>query len=78
VVKPPEPHPPISERYMSNSPLVESGVLINTVKVALNQQRESEKKAALEASGSGGAGGGGPNTPNAAGKGKKKVIRVRG
>jgi len=75
---------------MPNSPLVESGVLVNTVKVALNQQRESEKKAALEASGggggssssaggaTGGGGSGGPNVPSGAGKGKKKVIRVRG
>jgi len=70
VIKPPEPLPPMSERYGTNSPLVEAGVLVETVKVALKQQAENDKKA-LE-----GPAGSQPGTP--AGKGKRKVVRVRG
>jgi len=69
VPKPPQPLPPLSERYNPNSPAIESGVLVDTVKVALKQQ----EKAALEASSSA-AGGQGAGL----GKGKRKVVRVRG
>lgn len=62
---------------MANSPAIASGVLVDTVKVALKQQ----EKAAIEASasGSGAPGTGGPGEQGAgAGKGKRKVMRVRG
>jgi len=68
VPKPPQPLPPLSERYNPNSPAIASGVLVDTVKVALKQQ----EKAALEASSVAGSQGAG------LGKGKRKVVRVRG
>ena len=64
--KPPEPFPLIDERYGGYSPLIEAGILVNTVKVALKQQKEDTKKAPE------------PSLANsAAGKGKRKVVRVR-
>lgn len=70
VPSPPEPLPSVTDRLGVRSPLVEAGILVETVKVAINQQmeeakkeKEKEKQAASSA---------------AAGKPKKKVMRVRG
>lgn len=70
VPRPPEPLVPVPDRLGVRSPLVEAGILLETVKVALNQQAEEAKKEKEKekqaASGS------------STGKPKKKVLRVRG
>ncbi|KAH8115969.1 signal recognition particle, SRP19 subunit [Phellopilus nigrolimitatus] len=62
--QPPEPQPPLARRVSAYSPALPSGVLVDTVKAGLSA-------AAAEA-----AAGGAP--PGAGGKGKRKVVRVRG
>jgi signal recognition particle subunit SRP19 len=70
---PPTPHPPLANRVSSYSPALVSGVLIDAVKAGMN---------ATEAGGAGGPAGpgAGPGGPGGAGmgKGKRKVVRVRG
>ncbi len=56
----------MEERYGGHSPLIESGMLVNTMKVALKQQKEDEKKAPESSLAN-----------STAGKGKRKVVRVR-
>jgi len=68
--EPPSPLPEISQRLPPWSPALESGVLLDTMKVALGQGEKGEGAGAGAAGGPGGAG--------MAGKGKRKVIRVRG
>lgn len=82
---PPQPIPDLNQRYTRYTPLAESGVLIDTVKVAIKQAKEAEKAESTNAQGqiagaSGtGSGAGGTGAQGAgAGKGKRKVIRVRG
>ncbi|KZV96870.1 signal recognition particle, SRP19 subunit [Exidia glandulosa HHB12029] len=60
---PPTPLPPMSERVSQYSPALESGVLVEAVKASMNPPQD---------------GSGAPAIPGGAGKGKKKVIRVRG
>jgi len=64
---PPEPHPPLASRLSTYSPAISTGVLIETVKAGMNATENSAV----------GAGPGAPPTA-AAGKGKRKVVRVRG
>lgn len=64
---PPEPHPPLGSRVSTYSPAISTGVLIETVKAGIS---------AAENSAMGGSVPGAP--PAAAGKGKRKVVRVRG
>lgn len=63
---PPEPHPPLGSRVSPYSPAISTGVLIETVKAGMNAVENSAV----------GSGPGGP--PAGAGKGKRKVVRVRG
>ncbi len=56
----------MEERHGGHSPLIESGMLVNTMKVALKQQKEDEKKAPESSLAN-----------STAGKGKRKVVRVR-
>ncbi|KAG6334507.1 hypothetical protein ID866_4578 [Astraeus odoratus] len=60
---PPEPHPPLANRLSPYSPILPTGVLIETVKAGMNAQDQG--------AGPGMTGGGMQ-------KGKRKVIRVRG
>lgn len=64
---PPEPHPPLNSRVSTYSPALSTGVLIETVKAGMNAAENP-------------ATGGGPGAPPtaASGKGKRKVVRVRG
>ncbi|KAL1744158.1 signal recognition particle, SRP19 subunit [Schizophyllum fasciatum] len=62
---PPEPLPPLVERVSPLSPALASGVLIETVKAGLSAQEKEPAQA------------GASNANAAAGKGKRKVIRVR-
>jgi len=62
---PPEPLPPLSERYTDYSPVIESGMLVESVKNAL--AAEKGQVPGVE----------GVKDPMAGGKGKRKVIRVR-
>lgn len=63
---PPDPYPPVSSRLSGYSPVVASGVLIDTVKAGLNAQAEAAS-----------AGAGQNAIPAGMAKGKRKVIRVR-
>jgi hypothetical protein len=63
---PPDPQPPLTTRISAYSPALPSGVLIETIKAGMNAQQEN---AAGGVPMPGGAGGG---------KGKRKVVRVRG
>ena len=63
----PEPLPPLNSRVSTYSPAISTGVLIETVKAGMNAAENSTM----------GAGPGAPPTA-AAGKGKRKVVRVRG
>ena len=65
VAIPPDPYPPVSSRLSGYSPVVASGVLIDTVKAGMNAQAEAS------------AGAGQNTTPASMAKGKRKVIRVR-
>ena len=65
---PPIPNPPLNSRVSTLSPAISSGVLIETVKAGMNAAENSAV----------GAGPGGAPPPPAAGKGKRKVMRVRG
>jgi signal recognition particle subunit SRP19 len=60
---PPDPHPPLSSRLSAYSPVVASGVLIDTVKAGINAQAEAAS-----------TGAGASTTPS---KGKRKIVRVR-
>jgi signal recognition particle subunit SRP19 len=60
--QPPEPLPSLSQRLSPRSPLIESGVLIDALKAATGSQKGIAGKEA------------GPS----AGKGKRKIVRVRG
>lgn len=60
--QPPEPLPPLANRLSSYSPALPSGVLVDTIKAGMN--------AASADNAIGGPAGGG--------KGKRKVVRVRG
>jgi signal recognition particle subunit SRP19 len=73
VPTPPTPFPPLTKRYTQFTPLTESGVLVDTVKVALKQSKINDAGAGAGSQGQIGAGPG----AGAAGKGKKKIIRVR-
>lgn len=64
---PPEPHPPLASRVSPYSPVISTGVLIETVKAGMNATESN----ALGAPG-------GPAAAAAAAKGKRKVVRVRG
>ncbi|KAF5318678.1 hypothetical protein D9619_010674 [Psilocybe cf. subviscida] len=64
---PPEPHPPLASRVSPYSPVISTGVLIETVKAGMNATDSN----ALGAPG-------GPAASAAAAKGKRKVVRVRG
>jgi len=59
---PPEPVPPIAQRLPANSPMVETGMLVESMKQALVSEKGQPGQGQVEA---------------AAGKGKRKVIRVR-
>lgn len=63
----PLPHPSPSAKWSSYSPAIEAGVLVDTVKAGMNAMAEQQAQANQA-------------NPQAAmgGKGKKKVIRVRG
>jgi len=65
---PPEPLPPLTSRVSPYSPAISTGVLIDTVKAGMNANDAN----ALGTGAPGGAGMG------STGKGKRKVIRVRG
>lgn len=62
---PPDPYPPLSSRLSAYSPVVASGVLIDTVKAGMSAQAEASSSAA------------GANMPGGMAKGKRKVVRVR-
>jgi len=64
IPQPPQPHPALSSRVSPYSPALSSGVLIDTIKAGMS---------AGAVDGPGGAG-----TAAAGGKGKRKVVRVRG
>jgi signal recognition particle subunit SRP19 len=63
---PPDPQPSLSARLSAYSPAISSGVLIETLKAGMNAQE--------------GAPGTAPGAPGVGGvgKGKRKVVRVRG
>lgn len=63
---PPTPYPPLSSRISQYSPALSSGVLIETVKAGMNA---APAEGALP---------GMPGVPAGMGKGKRKVVRVRG
>lgn len=58
----PEPAPPMNQRLPANSPLVETGMLVESMKQSLQEAKAQPGQGQVE----------GP-----AGKGKRKVIRVR-
>lgn len=60
--QPPEPQPPLASRVSSYSPALPSGVLVDTVKAGLNAAAADNAAA----------------PPGMTGKGKRKVVRVRG
>ena len=62
--EPPKPYPALQSRVSAYSPAVATGMLIETVKAGMNA--------------SDGAPGPGPVLPGGGGKGKRKVVRVRG
>jgi len=70
--EPPSPLPEIGQRLPPWSPALETGVLLETMKVALGQAEKGE------GAGAGPGAPGGPGGAGTAGKGKRKVIRVRG
>jgi signal recognition particle subunit SRP19 len=59
---PPDPQPTLASRLSPYSPVVATGVLIETIKAGMNAQEGA------------GSGAGGPNSGQ---KGKRKVVRVR-
>ena len=63
---PPDPYPPLSSRLSAYSPVVASGMLIDTVKAGLTAQAEVANP-----------GPGANATPGGTAKGKRKVVRVR-
>lgn len=63
---PPSPNPPLASRVSQYSPAIASGILVDTVKAGMN---------ATEGAGAPGAA---PGTAGGSGKGKRKVVRVRG
>jgi len=63
---PPAPHPPLTNRVSPYSPALVSGVLIETVKAGMSAQE------------TGGLGGPPAGAGIGGGKGKRKVVRVRG
>ncbi|KIM42311.1 hypothetical protein M413DRAFT_444738 [Hebeloma cylindrosporum] len=69
---PPTPLPPLNTRVSGYSPAIATGVLIETVKAGM------AGAAAEGAAGGAGASPGGPAAGGMAGKGKRKVVRVRG
>lgn len=68
---PPTPLPPLNTRLSPYSPVISTGVLIETVKAGM-------AGAAAEGSMGAGPGPGGAAAGGTAGKGKRKVVRVRG
>ena len=66
---PPSPNPPLANRVSQYSPAIASGILVDTVKAGMN----ATEGAAAPGATPGTAGG-----PGGAGKGKRKVVRVRG
>lgn len=63
--QPPTPFPPLIDRISEKSPALEAGLLIDAVKAGIDAMKQQNAVA------QGGA-------PGGMGKGKKKVIRVRG
>ncbi|KAF5336572.1 hypothetical protein D9611_006492 [Ephemerocybe angulata] len=68
---PPTPYPPLSARISQYSPALSTGVLIDTVKAGMNAAAQEGAGALPGMPGAPGAGAG-------MGKGKRKVVRVRG
>ena len=62
---PPDPYPPLSSRLSAYSPVVASGVLIDTIKAGMSAQPE------------GASPGAGASATAGMAKGKRKVVRVR-
>ena len=65
---PPEPHPPLASRVSPYSPVISTGVLVETVKAGMNAT-EGPAPGSVP---------GAPGAPAAMQKGKRKVVRVRG
>jgi signal recognition particle subunit SRP19 len=82
--QPPLPEPTLNQRLPPFSPLVETGMLLDTIKAGLKadeaaaaqQQAQGQLPGTPGAGGPGGAGGAG-GAGGGKGKGVKKVIRVR-
>jgi signal recognition particle subunit SRP19 len=64
--KPPQPYPPLDQRVSGMSPGVVSGVLIDAVKAGMDAMKQQNAEAQNAAAAAG------------VGKGKRKVLRVRG
>jgi signal recognition particle subunit SRP19 len=64
--QPPQPWPEIGERFPEVSPALESGLLIDAVKAGLDAMKQQQAEAQQTAG------------PSGVGKGKRKVVRVRG
>jgi signal recognition particle subunit SRP19 len=64
--QPPQPWPEIRERLPEVSPALESGLLIDAVKAGLDAMKQQQAEAQQTAG------------PSGVGKGKRKVVRVRG
>jgi signal recognition particle subunit SRP19 len=62
---PPDPYPPLSSRLSAYSPVVASGVLIDTVKAGMSAQAEAASP------------GSNANTTGGTPKGKRKVVKIR-
>lgn len=71
---PPPPQPQLADRVSQYSPAIASGVLIETIKAGMAAEAANAAPAAAAVPGAAP-----PGTPGAgAGKGKRKVVRVRG
>jgi signal recognition particle subunit SRP19 len=64
--RPPRPLPPLAERISALSPALEAGVLIDAVKAGMDAMKEQRAEAQNAAASAG------------LGKGKRKVVRMRG
>jgi len=64
--QPPQPWPEIKKRLPDVSPTLESGLLIDAVKAGLDAMKQQQVEAQQTAG------------PSGVGKGKRKVVRVRG
>lgn len=72
--RPPLPLPPLQERISMYSPLIPSGALLEGWKVGVPAAAAADEKGGGAAGAAGGVGGGGGG---GAGKGKRKVIKIR-